>query len=132
MNRVAAILSPTSPVSPVLWYAVLGAPVAWALEFWIGYWAAEARCGRPGAHVGVDTTAWTIVVGAAALAMAIGALLTSISLFRRTGETSVKGPPPDGRVRFLAAVGLAVGPLFIALIAMTSVGVLVLMPCNQS
>jgi hypothetical protein len=132
VNRPASILSPTSPVSPVLWYAVLGAPTAWALEFWIGYWAAEARCGRPGSHVAVDTAAWTIVVGIVALAVAIGALATAIALWRRTSGTDVKGPPPQGRIRFLAAVGMTVGPLFITLIAMTSVGVLVLMPCNQS
>lgn len=132
MSRLTAILSPTSPVSPVLWYAVLGAPTAWALEFWIGYWAAEARCGRPGSHVAVDTAAWTIIVGALALAFATGALATAVVLWRRTSDAEVKGPPPRGRIRFLAAVGMTVGPLFITLIAMTSVGVLILMPCNQS
>jgi hypothetical protein len=132
VSRLTAILSPTSPTSPVLWYAVLGAPTAWALEFWIGYWAAEARCGRPGDHVAVDTVTLTVVVGVLAMGFAIGALLTSIVLWRRTSDTEVKGPPPRGRVRFLAAVGMTVAPLFIALIAMTSAGVLVLLPCNQS
>ncbi len=132
MNRISAILDPISPVSPVLWYAVLGAPIAWALEFWIGYWAAQARCERPGIHVAVDTTAWTIIVGAAALAVAFGALATAITLFRRTADTESKGPPPRGRVRFLSVVGMTVAPLFIAMIVMTSSGVLVLMSCNQS
>lgn len=132
MSRFAAILSPTSPVSPVLWYAVLGAPAAWALQFWIGYWVAEARCDRPGYATPADLTAWTIAVGIAALLVAGGALAVSIALFRRTSDTESKGPPPKGRVRFLAIVGMTVAPLFIAIIAMTSAGVLVLMPCTQS
>lgn len=132
VSRFAAILSPTSPVSPVLWYAVLGAPIAWALEFWIGYWAVEARCDRPGYATPVDITGWTIVVGVAALLVACGALATSIVLFRRTSDSGSKGPPPRGRIRFLAVVGMTVAPLFIAIIVMTSSGVLVLMPCNQS
>lgn len=132
MSRLSAILSPESPVSPVLWYAVLGAPTAWALQFWVGYWAAEARCERPGAHVAVDISTWTIVAGAAGLAIAFGALATSVVLWRRFSDAEVKGAPPRGRVRFLAAVGMTVSPLFIAIIAMTSSGVLVLMPCNQS
>ncbi len=132
MNRISSILSPISPISPVLWYAVLGAPTAWALQFWVGYWAAEARCERPGAHVAVDISTWTIVTGALALAMAVGALATAITLFRRTADTESKGPPPRGRVRFLAVVGMTVAPLFIAMIVMTSSGVLVLMPCTQS
>jgi heme/copper-type cytochrome/quinol oxidase subunit 2 len=132
MSRVAALLSPNSPVSPVLWYAVLGAPVAWALQFWIDYWATEAHCGNPGAHIGADLTTWAVVVGIAALAVAFGALATSIVLFRRTGDTDSKGPPPAGRIRFLAIVGMAIAPLFIAIITMTSAGVLILMPCTQS
>jgi hypothetical protein len=132
MRRIAHILSPTSPVSPVLWYAVLGAPTAWALQFWVGYWVAQARCDRPGYAVPADLTAWTIVVGAAGLLVAIGALATSIVLFRRNVDAESKGPPPDGRIKFLAVVGMTVAPLFIAIIAMTSTGVLVLMPCTQS
>lgn len=132
MRRVAAILSPTSPVSPVLWYAVLGAPSAWALQFWVGYWVSQARCDRPGYATPADLTAWTVVTGVAALAVALGALVTSIVLFRRSAHADTKGAPPDGRIKFLAVVGMAVAPLFIAIIAMTSSGVLVLMPCTQS
>jgi hypothetical protein len=132
MRRIAAILSPASPVSPVLWYAVLGAPIAWALQFWVGYWVSQARCDRPGYAAPADLTAWTIVAGIAALAVAFGALVTSIALYRRAADAETKGPPPDGRIKFLAVVGMAVAPLFIAIIAMTSSGVLVLMPCTQA
>jgi hypothetical protein len=132
VRRLSAILSPESPVSPVLWYAVLGAPIAWALEFWVGYWATQARCERPGAHVAVDLSTWAIVAGVAGLLIAVGALVTSIVLWRGFSDAEVKGAPPRGRVRFLAAVGMTVSPLFIAIIVMTTSGVLVLMPCNQS
>lgn len=132
MKRIAGILSPTSPVSPVLWYAVLGAPIAWALQFWTGYWLAQAQCGPTGSQWKIDLSAWATWVGIAGLAMAIGALATAVTLYRRTATAEVKGAPPQGRIKFLSVVGMTVAPLFIAIIAMTSTGVLVLLPCNQS
>jgi cobalamin biosynthesis protein CobD/CbiB len=125
-------LSPESPVSPLLWYAVLGSAIAWALQFGSGYWITEAQCSPTGGQWEIDVSAWTLAIGAVALAVAIGSAATAVALFVRTSGVDSKGPPPAGRIRFLAAVGMAVAPLFIAMIVMTTVGVLVLQPCNQS
>lgn len=130
--NVRARLSPLRPDSPVLWYAVLGAPAAWAAQFGIGYWISEAKCSTAGSHWGIGVQAWAIIVGAVAIAAAAGAGLTALSLFLRTRDADAKGPPPEGRIHFLAIVGLTVCPLFLAIMAMTTVGVLVLYPCNQS
>lgn len=131
-ERAAHLLSPDSPGSPLLWYAPLGSAVAWSLQFGSGYWISEAHCSVAGEHWGIAVSTLTIAIGLAALVVALGSLATSIALLRRTAGASVKGAPPDGRTRFLATVGLTVAPLFIAMIVMTSVGVLVLQPCNQS
>jgi hypothetical protein len=125
-------LSPASPVSPVLWYAVLGSPIAWSLQFGFGYWIAEAQCSRTGSQWQIPLSTWAVLTGIAAVAVSLGALATAIALFRQTSGVEVEGPPPDGRIRFLAAIGIAVAPLFIAIIAMTSAGVLILQPCTQS
>jgi len=125
-------LSPESPVSPLLWYGVLGSAVAWALQFSSGYWITEAQCSPTGGQWKIDVSAWTIAIGAVALAVAIGSAATAVTLFLRTSGVDSKGAPPAGRIRFLAIVGMTVAPLFIAMIVMTTVGVLVLQPCSQS
>jgi hypothetical protein len=124
-------LSPESPASPLLWYGVLGSAVAWALQFGSGYWITQAQC-SPAGRWQFGDSGWVIAIGAAALAVAIGAAATAVTLFLRTSGVDSKGAPPAGRIRFLAIVGMAVAPLFIAMIVMTTVGVLVLQPCNQS
>ncbi len=125
-------VSPESPASPLLWYGVLGAPTAWALQFGAGYWITEAQCSPSGGQWQFNASGWVIAIGAAALAVAIGSAATAVALFLRTGDTPSDGPPPPGRIRFLAIVGMAIAPLFIAMIVMTTAGVLVLQPCNQS
>ena len=58
---------PTSPISPLLWFAVLGAPAAWALQFGISYWLTEAECSPAGAMWGISLDAWIIVLSAIAI-----------------------------------------------------------------
>ena len=130
--RSPLTLSSASPASPALWYAVFGAPIAWSLQFAGGYWLSEAQCSPTGGQWQIPLSGWAIGLGAGALLVALGALVTAIALFRRSSGAEVKGPPPGGRIRFLAVVGMTVAPLFIAIILMTTAGVLVLQPCSQS
>ena len=41
-------------------------------------------------------------------------------------------PPPKGRLPFLAIVGMAITPLFLAIILMDGLGVVFLPECSQS
>lgn len=123
-------IPPESPVSPVLWFAVLGAPGAYAAQLGLGYWLTQAACSPPGDQWGISLSAWAIVVTALAALAAVGAGLTSIWLYRRHGDRH--DPPPAGRVAFLAAVGMTVSVLFLVLILMTGVGVVTFRECNQS
>lgn len=123
-------IPPESPVSPVLWFAVLGAPGAYVLQLGVGYWLAEAQCSPTGEQWGIPLDVWGIVVGAVSLAIAIGAAVTSVVLFRRTQEAG--DAPPPGRINFLAVVGMTVSTLFIALIVMSTVGIVAFRVCNQS
>jgi uncharacterized membrane protein len=123
-------IPPESPVSPVLWFAVLGAPGAYAIQLGLGYWLVEAACSPTGGQWGISLSTWAIVVTAGAAAVAIAAGLTSVWLYRRHGDRHE--PPPSGRVAFLASVGMTVSVLFLALILMTGAGVLTFHVCNQS
>ncbi|HET6570851.1 MAG TPA: hypothetical protein VFG58_05120 [Solirubrobacterales bacterium] len=127
---ILARIPPSSPASPVLWFAVLGAPAAYVLQQGLGYWLAEAECGPTGGMWGISLASWAIVVGAAAAVVAAAAGLTALWLFRRTGD--YKDAPPHGRTAFLGMVGMTVSSLFFVLILMTASGVLTYHVCNQS
>jgi hypothetical protein len=124
--------SPDSPVSPVLWYAVLGPPAAWFGQFLIYYWLAESQCSPAGTLWDIPMTAWAIVVGSVAAVLALGAGATALALFRRNSEDEHEDAPPGGRIKFLAVIGMTLTPLFFAMILMSTAGLLTLLPCNQS
>ncbi len=130
LEPIAERIPPSSPVSPVLWFAVLGAPAAYVLQIGLGYWLAEAECSPTGGMWGISLAVWGIAVGAVAASVALAAGLTALWLFRRTGD--YKDAPPPGRIAFLGVVGMTVSSLFFVLIAMTASGALTYHVCNQS
>jgi hypothetical protein len=125
-------LVPTPANSPLMWFAVLGPPLAWAVEFAVGYWATQTQCSVPGRgwHVSVDT--WGIVLMAVAFTVTATAGVTAFRMFRGTREAETEGSPPAGRVRFLSMVGMTVAVLFTFIIVMTGLGVVILPDCHQS
>jgi hypothetical protein len=122
---------PRSPASPLLWYAVLGAPAAWATQFGISYWVTEAKCSVAGGRWGISVDAWVIVLTALAAAIALGAGYSAGALFRATEGADIDADPPSGRTRFFAAVGLAIAPIFLAIILLNGIGE-VIQSCGQS
>ena len=123
---------PSSAASPLLWFGVLGAPGAWVTQFSLNYWLTEARCGVTETEWGLGLDAWVIIFTVLAAATALAAGLASLLLFRATAGTGHDTPPPNGRVHFLATVGIAITPLFVAIIVMNGVGATVLSNCHQS
>jgi ubiquinol-cytochrome c reductase cytochrome c subunit len=104
-----------------LWFGILGAPIAWVVQHVAGYGFTVARCGGGGGGVNLD--AWTIAVTALAVLVALAAELTAIATFRATR---------DGREHFLSVIGVTIGPLFVAMMLMSGLGVVALTPCAQA
>jgi amino acid transporter len=123
-------IPPESPVSPVLWFAVLGAPGAYAVQLGLGYWLVEAQCSPTGGEWGISLSTWAIIVTALAAAVAVASGVTSLLLYRRHSDRHE--PPPPGRIAFLAIVGMTVSVLFLVLVLMTGAGILTFHVCNQS
>lgn len=109
-----------------MWYGVLGAPLAWAVQFVIGFWIAQSGCDRGG----VSIDGWTLAVTLVAAAAAIGSELAAIVVYRATKDAG--NEPPAGRINFLATIGMTIGPLFLAIILMSGLGVVVLPNCHQA
>ena len=115
-----------------MWFGTLGAPLAWAAQFALGYWLTQAQCSPTGTQWGIPLRTWAIVITAAATCVALAAGLTAVALFRGTEGADKDDPPPPGRTYFLAIIGMAITPLFICIIVMNGVGVSVLEHCHQS
>jgi hypothetical protein len=112
----------------LLWFGVLGAPSAWALQHVTGYALSEAACREAGRLANPDP--WTIAVSAAAAAIAVLATVASVVVWRATRDAG--NAPPAGRVHFMAVIGMTVAPLFLALVLMSGTGAVVLEGCVQS
>jgi heme/copper-type cytochrome/quinol oxidase subunit 2 len=126
-------IEPTKPAtSPLMWFAVLGAPAAWGVEFAVGYWVTQTGCSVPGRGWNVDQDIWGLVLMIVCFAVAVAAGLTAIAMFRGTRDHEEDDAPPAGRMHFLAAVGMTVTVLFIFIIVMTGLGILILPNCHQS
>ncbi|HVI37560.1 MAG TPA: hypothetical protein VM684_15115 [Gaiellales bacterium] len=119
---------PPRSVHLLAWLGWSAAPVAWAALHVFGFGITQAACNAPtGARdVPVDGLAWASTIAAALVAIAglVGALLA----FRATGDADEL---PGERVHFMAVVGLAISPLFLAIILMDGIGTILLQNCHQ-
>jgi hypothetical protein len=122
-----------------MWFAVLGGPVAWAVQFVANLWFSFAQCDTTRWHLPVK--GWQIGLSVVALAVGLTATALCVRLYRRTDEIEeltqrvrrgFGGIPPAGRVHFLAVCGLTVNFLTLAIIVMTGIGAPLLTVCRQS
>ena len=114
----------------LMWFGVLGAPLAWTAQLWVATGLTIATCSAAGRSwelpVRSVTTALTVV---AALTAALAAA-SAFAVLRATRDASAA--PPAGRVHFLAVIGLTVSALFGCLIVMSGLGVASIDLCRQS
>jgi hypothetical protein len=123
---------PKSAASPIMWFAVLGAPAAWGIEFAVGYWVTQTGCSVPGRAWNVNQDALGAALMAVCFVVAVAAGLTAVAMYRGTRDSEEDDAPPAGRVHFLAAVGMTVTVLFVFIIVMTGLGIVILPDCHQS
>ena len=128
------------PSDRLVWFGVLGGPLAWAAQFVANLAVGFAECDIPGRwHLPVHLVG--VMLSIAAVGIGLAALAVSAQLFRRTDaidglrEQVVRGfggEPPAARIHFLAIVGLTVDGLALAIIVMTGIGAPILTLCQQS
>jgi hypothetical protein len=114
--------------SLLVWFGVLGAPAAWAIQHVAGFGVGQAACSR--ARLGVAVDPWTIGLTAGAAAIAVLAGLAAVVTWRATRDAGEE--PPASRVHFLAVIGMTLTPLFLAIILMSGIGAVSLGACHQS
>jgi hypothetical protein len=128
-----------TPSNLTVWFAVLGGPLAWSVQFIANLFITFFDCGVNARSLPLH--ALQIAIGAAGLVVGLASTAVSARLFRDTvGEREMSekvirgygGKPPVARVHFLAIVGLTVNFLTLAIIAMTTAGGPELLACRQS
>jgi hypothetical protein len=116
------------------WAGALGPPAAWIVQHIAGWSIGLADCpdntAGPGWNVPVD--ALTIAVGGTTALIVLACQVASVLAWRATRESDDDDAPPSGRIHFLAVIGMTIGPLFLAIIVMSSAGALVFHGCVQS
>jgi hypothetical protein len=115
-------------VTAIQWYAILGPPVAWAVELVLGYGFAEAACGSGGVSGGIGLHPWQGFLALGVGLIAAGGWAGAIMLHSATGRGEIDDPL--GRVRFMSTVGIAIGLIFLTLIGFTAAGTLSLHGCR--
>jgi hypothetical protein len=107
----------------LLWFSVLAAPTAWALDQLISYALVKPVC------VADATFALTAVNGAALLLVIAGALVGRHCLRRARGAADAGGRMVD-RSYFMAVIGIGFNVLVALLIVLATVPHFVLSPCE--
>jgi len=110
------------------WYALLGPPLAWAVELVVGYGYTEAVCGRGGVSAGIGLHPWEAIVAILTGLVAAGGWTAAITLHAASGRGELDDPL--GRVRFVSTLGIVIGGIFLTLIVFTGVGALALDGCR--
>ncbi|HEY7622315.1 MAG TPA: hypothetical protein VH834_21270 [Solirubrobacteraceae bacterium] len=117
------------PDRVLLWFGLLGAPFAWAVQHVAGYGLTEAACGLAGKRTGVALDLWTIVVTALGETVAVLAAVAAVAVFRATRDVGEE--PPGSRIHFLSIIGMTISPLFALIILMSGLGSVFLTNCVQ-
>jgi hypothetical protein len=124
-----------------MWFAVLGGPLAWTVQFVINLALTWAQCNAPAGRWSLPLHTLEIVISAVAVAIGLCAMALSLWLYLYTyqfkhvpvAERRGEGTPaPTGRVNFLSVVGLTVNFLALAIMIMTGIGAPLLSVCRQS
>jgi hypothetical protein len=114
----------------LLLYGLLAAPLAWAAQLVIGYGVGEADCSAAGMRWGLDSTTWELVLVVVTGIVALSGLVVAagFELELRRGQAADE----RGRLAFMAAGGVFVSAVFIALIVLGGVGSLYVESCHQA
>lgn len=113
----------------LVWFGILGAPVAWTVQLWITSGLTLAACSAAGRHWDIPVDPLTTALTLLATLSAVLAAASATVVLRATGDAG--GEPPAARVHFLAVIGLTVSFLFGCLIVMTGLGIVFHDLCHQ-
>lgn len=124
-------MTPRVPAAALMWFGLLGPPLAWTAMHVTALFLSDARCPSRAPAASWPFDAWAAATGAAAAAIAFAGVVAAVLAWRRT-RTDLHGGGPLARVHFMATMALLVAPLSLVIIVMGTLGAIVLPVCVQS
>jgi hypothetical protein len=116
-------------VSLLMWFGLLGAPLAWTVQHVVGFGLTQAECNQGGRLWSVPIDPGTLAITVAATIVALLAGASAVAAFMATRDAGTE--LPGARMHFLATVGIVVTPIFAAIVLMSGISVLTLPECHQ-
>jgi hypothetical protein len=116
----------------LLWFSLLAGPLAYAVEQVVGVGSTFATCSPAGSRWNVPMHGIQLGVSAGAALVIVLAEAAAIAAFTATRQVEKEGEPPLGRIRFLSAAALAIGPIFLTLVLLGGIGAAFHPACRQS
>jgi hypothetical protein len=116
-----------------LWFAVLGAPIAWVTHMMIGYsteewFACSPSTTHPGEMFGLDVRTFVVILTVVMALVALAALLAAISCLRKIGPAE----DTNRRPRWMAIAGIMNSVLYLLIILGGLGPALILDVCERS
>jgi hypothetical protein len=118
----------TRATDAALWFGLLAAPLAWAIQVLAAYGTEEAACPPGGSRTiwGLDPDALIWIVSAGAAAAAALGLVVAVAGLRGAWNDD----DPLGRAAFMAFGGVLTSALFLGAILLGAGSLLALDPCE--
>jgi hypothetical protein len=120
--------------SAALWFAVLGAPLAWITHLAVSYsleewFACSPSNSQPGEVLGLDVRTVALIVTAALALVAVAAGVTAMSCLRKIRAAGDEG---NRRPRWMAIAGIMNSVLYLLIILVGIAPALILDVCQRS
>ena len=126
--------SVTEPGRLALWFAVLGAPLAWAGQLAVNYTledvlACAPATRPPGVLLGMDVRSWLIISSTGFAVVALCSLLVAVLSWRRLRE---RDESTGRRALWMANAGIVNSAIFLIPIVLGLASPIVLDVCRQA
>ncbi len=118
-----------APPAPRIWFAILGAPAAWAAQGLIGWFVAGRACAGSLDSGGARTI--EMIISALALIIALVGVGVGLGAWRHSGDATITAIRAEVRQDFLAAVALIVAVAFSLGIVWAALSAFLLPMCER-
>jgi hypothetical protein len=114
------------------WLGLLVGPLAFAVEHLVGLAATFAQCSPAGGGWTIHPHVVQLTAMGVAAAIIVAGEAAALLAFLATRGVELEGHPPRGRIHFLSAASLVLGPIFLTLVLLSGLGAVSHPACQQA